>query len=47
MVTHQLDHVPAVANQVIMVKNTRIVFTGDRAALDDERLLAGLFADAA
>jgi ABC-type Mn2+/Zn2+ transport system ATPase subunit len=47
MVTHQLDHVPAVANQVVMVKNTRIVFTGDRAALNDERLLAGLFADAA
>jgi len=47
MVTHQLDHLPEVANRVVMVKNTRIVFAGDRAALDDERLLAGLFADAA
>ena len=47
MVTHQLGHVPAVANQVVMVKNTRIVFTGDRSALDDERLIADLFADAA
>jgi len=47
MVTHQLDHLPAVANRIIMVKNARVTFTGDRSALADERLLAELFADAA
>jgi ABC-type cobalamin/Fe3+-siderophores transport system ATPase subunit len=47
MVTHQLDHLPSVANRIIMVKNGRITFAGDRAALNDERLIAELFADAA
>ena len=47
MVTHQLDHLPPVANRIIMVKNARVTFSGDRAALDDARLLAELFADAA
>jgi len=47
MVTHQLDHLPAVANRIIMVKNARVAFTGDRSALKDARLLAELFADAA
>jgi ABC-type cobalamin/Fe3+-siderophores transport system ATPase subunit len=47
MVTHQLDHLPPVANRIIMVKNGRITHTGDRAALNDARLIADLFADAA
>jgi len=46
MVTHQLDHLPPVANRIIMVKNARVTFTGDRTALGDARLLAELFADA-
>jgi len=47
MVTHQLDHLPPVANRIIMVKNARVTFIGDRTALGDARLLAELFADAA
>jgi ABC-type cobalamin/Fe3+-siderophores transport system ATPase subunit len=47
MVTHQLDHLPPVANRIIMVKNGRITCSGDRDALADKRLLAELFADAA
>jgi ABC-type cobalamin/Fe3+-siderophores transport system ATPase subunit len=47
MVTHQLDHLPSAANRVIMVKNGRVTCSGDRAALDDARLIAELFADAA
>jgi ABC-type Mn2+/Zn2+ transport system ATPase subunit len=47
MVTHQLDHLPSVANRIIMVKSARVTFTGDRAALSDGRMLAELFADAA
>ncbi len=47
MVTHQLDQLPAVAGQIVMVKDGRITRSGGRAALDDERLVAELFADAA
>jgi ABC-type cobalamin/Fe3+-siderophores transport system ATPase subunit len=47
IVTHQLDHLPPVANRVIMVKNGRVTYSGDRAALADARLVAELFADAA
>jgi ABC-type Mn2+/Zn2+ transport system ATPase subunit len=47
MVTHQLDHLPPVANRVVMVKNARITYAGDRSALADERLITELFADAA
>jgi len=47
MVTHQLDHLPPVANRVILVKNGRVTHTGDRTALTDARLIADLFADAA
>jgi ABC-type Mn2+/Zn2+ transport system ATPase subunit len=47
MVTHQLDHLPPLANRIIMVKNARVTYSGDRAALADARLLADLFADAA
>lgn len=47
MVTHQLDHLPPVANRIVMVKNARVTFTGDRTALDDAHLLAELFADVA
>ena len=47
MVTHQLDHLPPVANRIIMVKNGRVTYSGDRAALADARLIADLFADAA
>ena len=47
MVTHQLDHLPTVANRIVMVKNGRVTYSGDRAALDDARLMAELFADAA
>jgi ABC-type Mn2+/Zn2+ transport system ATPase subunit len=47
MVTHQLDHLPPVANRIIMVRNAHVTFTGDRTALGDARLLAELFADAA
>jgi ABC-type cobalamin/Fe3+-siderophores transport system ATPase subunit len=46
IVTHQLDHLPSVANHIIMVKNGHITFAGDRAALNDRRLIADLFADA-
>jgi ABC-type Mn2+/Zn2+ transport system ATPase subunit len=47
MVTHQLDHLPPVANQVMMIKDARVTYSGDRTALDDTRLIAELFADAA
>jgi len=47
MVTHQLDHLPPLANRIVMVKNGRVTHAGDRAALDDKRLLDELFADAA
>jgi len=47
MVTHHLDHLPPVANRIIMVKNGRVTYSGDRAALADARLIADLFADAA
>jgi ABC-type cobalamin/Fe3+-siderophores transport system ATPase subunit len=47
MVTHQLDHLPPVANRIVMVKNGRITYSGDRSALADARLIADLFADAA
>jgi ABC-type cobalamin/Fe3+-siderophores transport system ATPase subunit len=47
MVTHQLDHLPPVANRIIMVRNGRITYSGDRSALADARLIADLFADAA
>jgi ABC-type cobalamin/Fe3+-siderophores transport system ATPase subunit len=47
MVTHQLDHLPAVAGRIVMVKDGRITHSGDRTVLDDERLVADLFADAA
>ena len=47
MVTHQFDHIPAVANRIVMVKNGRVTFFGGRTALSDERLLSELFADAA
>jgi ABC-type transporter Mla maintaining outer membrane lipid asymmetry ATPase subunit MlaF len=47
MVTHQLDHLPPVANCVTMVKQGRVICSGDRSSLDDRRLLADLFADAA
>ncbi|MBM3330741.1 ATP-binding cassette domain-containing protein [candidate division WOR-3 bacterium] len=47
MVTHHLDHLPPVANHIIMVKDARVTFTGDRTALGDARRLAELFADAA
>lgn len=47
MVTHQLDHLPPVANRIAMVKGGRIAYSGDRTALEDKNLLAGLFADAA
>jgi ABC-type cobalamin/Fe3+-siderophores transport system ATPase subunit len=47
MVTHQLDHLPPIANRIIMVRNAHVTFTGDRTALGDARLLAELFADAA
>ena len=47
MVTHQLDHLPPVANRIIMVKNTHVTFSGDRTALSDTRLIAELFDDAA
>jgi ABC-type cobalamin/Fe3+-siderophores transport system ATPase subunit len=43
MVTHQLDHLPPEANRIIMVKNGRVTFCGDRSALADEGLIAGLF----
>ncbi len=43
MVTHQLDHLPPVANRIIMVRNGRVTFCGDRSALADEGLIAGLF----
>jgi ABC-type Mn2+/Zn2+ transport system ATPase subunit len=41
------DHLPPVANRIVMVKNGRVTYSGDRAALDDKRLLSELFADAA
>jgi ABC-type cobalamin/Fe3+-siderophores transport system ATPase subunit len=47
MVTHQLDHLPSEANRIIMVKQGRVTYTGDRTALADAQLLADLFADAA
>jgi len=47
MVTHQLDHLPLVANRITMLKNGRVTYSGDRTALNDERLIAELFADAA
>ena len=47
MVTHQLDHLPPVANRIVMVKNGRVTYSGDRAALSDACLIAELFADAA
>jgi ABC-type Mn2+/Zn2+ transport system ATPase subunit len=47
MVTHQLDHLPDVAGRIVMLKNGRVIFCGDRAALRDQRLLSDLFADAA
>jgi ABC-type cobalamin/Fe3+-siderophores transport system ATPase subunit len=47
MVTHQLDHLPPVANRTIMVRNGRVTYSGDRAALADARLIADLFADVA
>jgi ABC-type cobalamin/Fe3+-siderophores transport system ATPase subunit len=47
MVTHQLDHLPPVANRIVMVKNGRITYSGDRTALADAQLIADLFADAA
>jgi len=43
MVTHQLDHLPPVANRIAMVKNGRLTYAGDRAALANARLIAGLF----
>jgi ABC-type cobalamin/Fe3+-siderophores transport system ATPase subunit len=47
MVTHQLDHLPQVANRIVMVKDGRITHAGDRTALADQRLVAELFTDAA
>ena len=47
MVTHQLDHLPPVANRIVMVRNGRIVHAGDRTALADRSLITALFADAA
>ena len=47
MVTHQLDHLPPIANRIVMVKDGRVTYSGDRAALDDKSLVAELFADAA
>jgi ABC-type cobalamin/Fe3+-siderophores transport system ATPase subunit len=47
MVTHQLDHLPEIANRIIMVKQGRVAYSGDRAALADAQLIADLFADAA
>jgi len=47
MVTHQLDHLPPVANRIIMVKNGGVTYSGDRMALNDARRIADLFADAA
>ena len=47
MVTHQLDHLPQVANHIVMMKLGRITYSGDRSALADARLIAELFADAA
>ena len=47
MVTHQLDHLPLIANRITMLKDGRVTYSGDRTALNDERLIAELFADAA
>jgi ABC-type cobalamin/Fe3+-siderophores transport system ATPase subunit len=47
MITHQLDHLPAIANRIVMIKNGRLTHFGDRSVLDDEHLIADLFADAA
>jgi ABC-type cobalamin/Fe3+-siderophores transport system ATPase subunit len=47
MVTHQLDHLPPIANRIVMVKDGRVTYSGARAALDDKLLIAELFADAA
>jgi len=47
MVTHQLDHLPSAANRIVTVKDGRVTYSGGRAALDDPRLTAELFADAA
>jgi len=47
MVTHQLDHLPPAANRIVTMKDGRVAFCADRSALDDQSLLAELFADAA
>jgi len=47
MVTHQLDHLPPVANRIVMVRNGRVTHAGDRTALADRSLITALFADAA
>lgn len=47
MVTHLLDHLPQIAGRIVMVRNGRVTHSCDRAALNDERLVAQLFTDAA
>ena len=47
MITHQLDHLPPAANRIVTMKDGRVAFCADRSALDDQSLLAELFADAA
>ncbi len=43
MVTHQLDHLPQAANRIVTIKNGRVTFCGDRGALADRGMIAGLF----
>lgn len=47
MVTHRLDHLPRIAGRIVVVRNGRVTHSCDRAALNDESLIAQLFADVA
>ena len=43
MVTHQLHHLPPVANRIIMVRNGRVTYCGDRSVLDQTSVMSELF----